>query len=233
MSELVPVDSLVLDEELYPRAKVNLIHVQELMRALAGGHELPAVVCCDTTRRIVDGAHRHEAHKRRQLSLIPVIWKHYDSDEDFFRDAVLLNTGHGLNLTTYDRLKVLEIGAQFGLKEVDFATLLRTSTSYVRTIMPRHANVTTARSNGTDVTVPIRRVPLKRSVAHLTGRSITPEQADAIEGNTPGTSYLLLVRQLINALQHDLLPEEEIHPALWVDMQELAKLLNDAVSVTT
>lgn len=225
MPELAEVSSLEWDQTLYPRKAVNDVHVAELMRVMEGGHELPPIICDRATRRIADGLHRWHAAIRKSMDEIAVEWRDYANDKEFFRDAVLLNTAHGLNLTAYDRLKVIEIGERFGLKELDLAGMLRTSPSYIKALMPRYANVAAARSNGEDTTERMRKVPLKASTRHFSGRTITPEQADAIRGNAPGTSYLLVTRQLISAIEHGLLPPEDVHPVLWQEIRKLRDLL--------
>ena len=143
-----------------------------------------------------------------------------------FRDACLLNSAHGLNFTARDKLKVIEVGQKFGLKELDFAMLLRTSESYIKAIMPRYAQAPTD-----EKAKKFEKVPLKASTRHLSGKTITPQQADAIKGNAPGTSYLLVTRQLISALENDLLPPQGEHPVLWNELARLAQLL-EAVTAT-
>lgn len=231
MSELAPVTDFQLDMRLYPRAAVSEAHVGELVRVMDGGHELPAIIACRATRRIADGAHRWTAAVRRKAEAILVDWRDYATDEDFFRDAVLLNSGQGLNFTSYDRLKVIEVGQSFGLKEIDLAGLLRTSPSYIKALMPRYAQVTEEQKKGQAPRV--RRVPLKASTRHLSGKTITPRQADAIAGNAPGTSYLLTVRQLISALQNDLFPPPDQHPVLWQELARLGALIAEAAVPVT
>jgi ParB-like nuclease domain len=215
---MVPVASLEFDRDLYPRIDVSEYHVSEIVRAMDGGHSLPPVIADRKTRKLVDGTHRWHAAIRKEVQEIAVEWRDYADEAEMFKDACLLNSAHGLNFTSRDRLKVIEIGQKFGLKDVDFSLLLRTSTSYVQAIMPRIANVP---GNGGR----IERVPLKASVRHLSGQTITPEQADAIKGNAPGTSYLLVARQLISAVEHDLLPPPDQHPVLWQELAKLAELL--------
>jgi hypothetical protein len=230
MSELVPVAELNLDMGLYPRNSVSEAHVTELARVMEGGHELPAIVACRATKRIADGAHRWTAAVRRGSETIAVDWRDYADDKAFFRDAVLLNSGQGLNFTSYDRLKVITVGREFGLKEIDLAGLLRTSPSYIKALMPRYAVMTEDQKRGKAERT--SRVPLKASTRHLSGQTITPKQADAIRGNAPGTSYLLTVRQLASALENDLLPPPGQHPALWQELEQLGEMIAAAAAAT-
>lgn len=226
MAELTPVATLVFDPDLYPRMDVSDYHVGEIIRAMEGGHQLPPVIADRKTRKLVDGAHRWHAAVRKGVEEIACEFRDYEDDAAMFRDACLLNSAHGLNFTTRDRLKVIEVGQQLGLKELDFAMLLRTSESYIRAIMPRYATVQLGQK-----AQKAERVPLKASTRHLSGKTITPQQADAIKGNAPGTSYLLVTRQLISALENDLLPPPGEHPVLWQELARLAGLLGPATAV--
>ena len=226
MAELVPVASLEFDPDLYPRMDISDFHVGEIVRAQDGGHVLPPVIADRETRKLIDGAHRWHAAIRRNVEEIACEFRDYADDVEMFKDACLLNSAHGLNFTARDKLKVIEVGQQFGLKELDFAVLLRTSESYIKAIMPRYATVPPSSK-----AEKIRKIPLKASTRHLSGKTITPQQADAIKGNAPGTSYLLVTRQLISALENNLLPPQEDHPVLWDELARLAQLLQ-AVTAT-
>ena len=231
MTEPVSVSDLVVREDLYPRNAVSDYHVAQLTKVMDGGHSLPPITVWRDNLWIADGVHRWTAAVRRGDETIDVEWRDYADDEAFFRESCLLNSGHGLGFTARDRLKIIEMGQQYGLKELDFATLLRTSESYIKTLMPRYAWVDAARQAGTDtLTSAKRRVPLKASTRHLSGTSITPAQADAIAGNAPGTSYLLVVRQLIGGLENDLLPPPDTHRVLWLELARLSDLIREATA---
>ena len=226
MAELTPVATLEFDPALYPRIEVSDYHVGEIARAMQGGHVLPPVIADRKTRKIVDGTHRWHAAIKAGIEEIACEFREYADEAEMFKDACLLNSANGLNFTARDKLKVIEVGQQFGLKELDFAMLLRTSESYIKAIMPRYATV-----QPSSEAKKIKKIPLKASTRHLSGKTITPQQADAIKGNAPGTSYLLVVRQLISALENDLLPPQADHPVLWNELARLAQLL-EAVTAT-
>src|SRR5216110_2620591 len=140
--EQVPVDALLFDPELYPRCKVSDFHVVEIMRVMEGGHRLPSIIACSRTKKIVDGVHRWHAALRRGDEKISVDWRDYKTEEDRWRAAVMFTSSHGMNFSSQDRLRVLEQGQKYGLKDpVDFASLLRTSPTYVKALMPRFATL--------------------------------------------------------------------------------------------
>jgi hypothetical protein len=95
---------------------------------------------------------------------------------------------------------------------------LNPSIEHLRKLKPRFATVAEAIEGVAE----LRRVGLKGSVRHLSGETITAEQATAIAG-APGTSFLLLTNQLLDALTYNLLPPRDRHPVLWEQLQQLAQ----------
>jgi ParB-like nuclease domain len=222
MSEFVPLSQLVYDEQIYPRQDVNEQHVRTLQQAIEGGHDLPPIVVDKASNRIIDGVHRWQATTRLGRDQILVEFRSYNSEAELFKDAVLLNSASKLPLDSYDKLKVIEIGTSLGLKELDLSAVLRTSVQHLRSLKPRFATVEEAQ----DGVQALRRVALKAPVRHLRDKQITASQAAAIRGGyVPGQSYLLTVRQLITALELDLLPPASEHPTLWSELRRLKHLI--------
>jgi ParB-like nuclease family protein len=221
MSEQLVLASLIFREDLYPRQKFSEAHVRELKQAMDGGQALPPIIVADNYI-IVDGVHRYHAALRTGATTILGDVREYASEADLFKDATLLNTAHGLNLQRYDQLKVIETAERLGLHEFDISAILRTSIQQLRAIKPKFAILTETQSGMGDLR---RKVPLKESVRHLSGQVITQDQEEAIRGNAPGMSYLVGVRQLISAIEHDLLPPEDKYPVLWQELRRLQSLI--------
>src|SRR5688572_13414948 len=59
--ETIKASELVEDFDLYPRGDVDGTHVLSLVQALEAGVELPPIIACKKTKRIVDGFHRRRA----------------------------------------------------------------------------------------------------------------------------------------------------------------------------
>jgi hypothetical protein len=215
----IDLANLVFDESIYPRRNVDEMHIRSLMHAMDGSIELPPIVVEQKTERIVDGVHRYHAALRKGSKTIKGLYRTYENDAALFKDAVMLNTGVGLKLGTDDSLKVIDICDRLGLKELDQAAMLRTSIAHLRTIRPRYATVEDAMKD--------RRVPLKASVRHFSGEKISAAQEAAMQ-SAPGNSYLLLVNQLISAIENDLIPGWERHPTLWDRLEVLVALMATA-----
>jgi hypothetical protein len=196
-------------------------HIKQMCDALEGGTTLPPIVVERKTNRIVDGVHRYQAALRRGAKRIDCELKTYKSEVDLFREAVMLNTGVGLKLGTDDTLKVISIAERLSLKELDICSMLRTSIAHLRTIKPRFGTV----EETIEGVKQLRRVPLKGSIRHLAGEKLTAGQAKAIE-SAPGQTYLLHVRQLLDACRFNLLPPKTQHPVLWRELEELRDVLD-------
>jgi hypothetical protein len=212
----IALTELVFDATIYPRANVDEMHVKHMEDAMEGGITLPPIIVERRSKRIVDGTHRYHAALHRGLKHITCTFKDYQTEADLFRESVMLNTGIGLKLGGDDQLKVIQVSERLDLKEIDVAAMLRTSISHLRVIRNRFATVEEAIKGVKES----RKVPLKGSVRHLSGERITKQQATAI-ASAPGQSYLLSIRQLISAIENDLLPPRDKHPALWNDLERL------------
>ena len=222
----IAVADLVFDENLYPRQHVDTMHVTSLFRAMEGGSKLPPIVVCRSTKKIIDGVHRYHVALRAEAKTIAAELRDYQNDAERFKDAVLLNSAQGLRLRETDAVRVITLGESLGLKELDLAGMLRTSVTHLRALKPRYATVDRAFAEGGGK---LQKIPLKSSVRHLAGETISAEQADAMR-SAPGSSYMLAVRQLTGAVQYDLLPPADKHPSLWAELKTLRDLLDSVLS---
>lgn len=213
-SELRKLTDLVFDERLYPRRHVDPFHVSRLQRATEGGSTLPPIVICRETNKIIDGVHRYHVALRRGDDTIAVELRRYMDDAARFKDAIKLNTAHGLRLSETDSLKVIAMAESMGLKELDVLEALQTSQAHFDRLKPRYA-VTGGK---------LQKIPLKPSVRHLAGVTLEPAQEEIVR-SAPGVSYLLLVTKLIDAIVADTLPSPEQHPVLWEKLGELCEAL--------
>jgi ParB-like chromosome segregation protein Spo0J len=218
MQQQIALSKLVFDPALYPRQNLNQSNVADLVRAMEGGIHLPPIVVAAGSFKICDGVHRFHAAAKTGAKKISAEVKKYRNNAEMFKDAVLLNSATGLKLDTHDKLKIIEVGSHLGLKEIDLAAILRTSEQYIKSLRPMYAKVSGS----------AQRVGLKHPVRHLSGTEITQEQKEAME-RAPGQSYLLTVRQLLDAIRFDLLPPKAKHPKLWEELSALRDALDPIV----
>ena len=190
------ISGLVLDRELSPRARLGSNHVRQLAEALRAGATLPPIVVERETSRVVDGFHRVEAHRRvwGREALVEAIERDYTDEAELFEDAVRLNSAHGSRLAPYDQVRCAAIAQTLSIDPDRLAAALSVRPSYVGDL--------TARRTGTDLTTRAA-IPLKRTIEHMRGRDLTPDQIEA-NAKLGGQDQAFYVGQLNLLAENDL-----------------------------
>jgi hypothetical protein len=192
--DMVPIADLVFDFDLYPRQAVDAYHVGRLAEHLEAGADLPPIVACRSTRRIIDGFHRGRAHQRSGRTQIAVTWRDYPDDQARLLDAIAANSGHGRTLTSWDETRCLLLADRLGVSEERLATAMQVRTEAIGRVRATHI----ARDGQG------RPVAIKATVSHLAGRTLTPQQAEGA-ARTGGMRAAFYVAQVTNLIRHDLL----------------------------
>jgi hypothetical protein len=99
------INKIIVDEELYPRNQVDWMTVYRYQEALAAGAAFPPIVVGRKRGQFIllDGRHRLMAHKKNEAETLQVIVSGV-KPEEFFLESVRLNSAHGRNLTTQERI---------------------------------------------------------------------------------------------------------------------------------
>lgn len=100
--EELPIDEIVGEHDLRPRLEVNGQTVALYAEAMRAGAIFPPIRICDSTKRVIDGAHRLAAHRERGALTIKAQLESVTDDADFFLRAVAGNAAHGLNYNSFD-----------------------------------------------------------------------------------------------------------------------------------
>jgi hypothetical protein len=203
----LPLASLVEDAALYPRHHVDEQYVAQLAEALRAGASLPPVLADRQSRRLVDGWHRVRAYRKvlGANGVIDVELKAYPDEAALLFDAIARNAVHGRKFDRIDQVRSVLLAEDAGLAAEQIAAALRITPERVRTLRIRvaFAPAPPGEAGGSPI-----RIALKRPVLHLAGKALTPEQAQAHAG-APGTSYLLISRQLRDAVTFDLVNDQD------------------------
>jgi hypothetical protein len=221
----LPLAELVEDTSIYPRHTVDDAHVMQLALALEAGCELPPLLVDAASKAIVDGFHRGRAWKRVHgpQAAVPVVLRTYASRADMIRDAVAMNSSHGRRLDAIDQTRAANMLKKSGFEVAQISLIMHVPEARVRKLEVRLAKAGVA----TPTTVPgTKQITLKRSVAHLQGTQLTDEQAEA-HGLMPGTSFLLIARQLTVGLKTKMVNLED--GPLVTQLKELARALRESL----
>lgn len=192
MMKTLSASALVVDWDLYPRAAVDGTNVGRLADALAGGVVLPPIVVCRESLRVVDGVHRLRAIQRVRGAEARVRAElvSYPDDAALYADAVTRNAAHGSQLTPYDHRRIRVQAEALGRTLADVAQWLRVP---VESLERRSLTGTAARVGASPDGRP---VPLKRTLAHLDGHHLTPEQISAND-RAGGMAQAFYLRQVV------------------------------------
>lgn len=213
------LSALVLDYSLYPRHKVDETHVRQMMEAVRSGVVLPPIVADLGSKRVSDGFHRHEVHRRLfgDQADVAVDLVDYPDEGALFEEAIRYNASHGNNLTPFDRARCIERAVELHIDPDRLASALQMTTAKVD-----HMRVTkTALNNGGVVAI-------KGTARHLAGKRLTKPQLVANE-KAAGMSGLFYVNQVINLIEGDLLDRD--NPRLMARLEDLHHMLASVVSV--
>lgn len=198
------VAELVFDFDIYPRSDVDSQHVSYIVAAIEAGQEMPPIVICSKTRRIVDGFHRCKAYLRHYGPEHPVecVAKRYVNEAALFADCVRYNAAHGRRLSTHDRAHCLIVADRIGLEVEELASALHMTIEAVGEIRAdRVGTLRVAKGNG-------QPVALKRTIEHMAGRSLTVEQAKANE-RLSGMRQSFYVNQVVTLIESKLLNTDD------------------------
>lgn len=185
------IGDLVFSQTMFPRGSVNPLKVAEIAEALRVGTEIPPVRI-DTENLIVDGVHRWTAHRRLygDDGFIGAQVFEYDSEAERFAEAMLYNTRHGGNLTTYDKLLCIRRADELGISREQLPNLL---------------NITRERIQALEITrYSLDGLPLKRTLENFAGQAMTEEQA-AANRKAGGSDQVFYINQVVSLLTRDAL----------------------------
>lgn len=200
---------LVEDLDLYPRHAVDTSHVQALVFALESGETLPPIVADKKSKRITDGWHRCRAYQRflGDKATVDVELVPYKNEAEMRFDAVARNASHGRRLDAIDRTRSVIMLRTSGFNDAQISLALHVPESRVEKLSIKLATCPLS----SDEAVPgTNKIALKRSVSHLAGTSLSKTQAE-VHAMLPGTSFLLVARQLCSALEQKMVNLTDEH----------------------
>jgi len=200
------LSDLIVDYDLYPRAAVDATHVSQMRDAFRAGVVLPPIVADADSKRITDGFHRRRvwAAELGEEAEVAVVLKHYKSEAEMFLDALRLNASHGKALTPFDRARCALKCRKYRVGIKTIASAMGMSVETVKAIGEgRVAKVKGASKadHGSDVA-------LKRTIEHMSGRTLTDGQHDANK-RLSGMRQVFYVNQVLLLIENDLIDTDD------------------------
>ncbi len=215
---MIQLTDLVLDFDFYPRAEVDPQHVHYIYEAILAGVQLPAIIVDKKSKRIVDGFHRYRAYVRAdEDAKVDIVFKSYKTDMEMFLDAMRYNAGHGRSLTKFDRVHCMIRADALHIELNQVAAALSMTTDAVGKLKVNRIG---------SLRVANRKVltPLKRTIEHMTGKTLNKRQSEVNE-KLSGMNQLFYVNQLTMLIETGLLDYD--NTALLESLEKLAGLINN------
>lgn len=192
------VAEIILDFSLYPRIDVDDQNVRYIVGALEAGKVMPPIIIDRKSKRCVDGFHRTRAYTRLHGGdhEVEVIDNEYASEAEMLLDAIRFNASHGRTLSTADRTHCIIRCEELKLEPAIIASELNlTIERYGELRLTRIGKLTGKRQT---------LIPLKRTIAHMAGRTLTSQQVETNK-RLSGMNTLFYVNQLIMLIESDLI----------------------------
>jgi hypothetical protein len=210
------IADLVLDYEIYPRQTVDATHVSHLCQAIASGTEIPPIIICKKTNRVIDGFHRIMAIKKLygEDADVEVVKKQYKNEAHTLLDAIKYNADHGRKLDRCDRIRCVHLAKQMKLSVSAIGEVLHMKREALEALVVDR----TAFNTKAGLTI-----ALKPSVSHLRGKKLTHEQIEANK-KIGGNQALFYVHQLQLILNTPNFLDEDNEP-LVTELRNLGSLI--------
>lgn len=192
----IPVNTLILDYDLYPRSNMDAQNVSKMVDALEAGRKLPPILIDKKSRKVVDGFHRCKAALRfsGELAEIDAVERAFKSEDEMLVEAGRLNSPHGVGLDKHDKVHFALLCKKRGINEKKIADAINLTIERYRKLMAdRTAKGSTANGKSKDVA-------LKRTLRHLAGTEITEDQEEANK-KLSGMDQVFYANQLLLMLR--------------------------------
>lgn len=190
--QLLPIGSITVDAELYPREKSSWLVAYAYSQAMKAGARFPPIEVAKLDGKLIlmDGNHRIEALKiNKEKYVNATVFEGLAKKEIFIR-AVEMNVRHGLNLSPFDKAKVIRKLQDMKIDVHDISKIVQVPFDKIETfVSKRIVNTLT----GEEIIV---KAPLKG----LVGLEAVEMDPDIVQNSYSGSSSYSLVDQLISIL---------------------------------
>jgi len=216
----LPLSELVEDFDLYPRPMVDSNNVTRLRHAIRAGVSLPPITIDRRSKRITDGLHRRRAYRAELGSDARVACeaKDYKNEGEMFLDAIRLNAPHGKPLSPFDKARCVLKCKTFRIGMKQMSEALGMPPDVIQALGEgRTAKVSAGEGDQGGEVV------LKRTVAHMSGQTLTENQREANK-RLSGMQQAFYVNQVLILIENDMLDTAD--ETLMEALGRLAERLN-------
>lgn len=200
----IKINKVKLVEELYPRHRLDWVHVGHLADAIKAGAQMPPIEVTDKGV-LVDGAHRLEAYRRvyGEEHELEVKVLRFKSKTDLLEYAARANVRHGLRLSPHDQARTAHMLLEAGLKPERVAQALSITRERLEGLIQRVVTI----SGPAQRAIVLKR-PMAQALGDMSGDGLLPAQLEA-NGAVSGSSAVTLARQLLAHLKAQTYPTDK------------------------
>jgi len=193
----IAISDIVINENLYPREKLNMYNVTRLRRAREAGRTLNPIVLDRNTKTLIDGRHRIEVAKMCKKETISVLYEDFPDEKAMFLRAIELNANHGAHLESIDIAQCILRSEALGIQSDTLAQALSVPIDHIAVI----------RGTKTAFDDKENQITIKRPLKRFALSTLTSKQLD---GNRKaiGLPQVAMINQVINLFENDLLDIE-------------------------
>jgi hypothetical protein len=203
----IELQNLVIDPSIQVRT-VNPQTVSTYRQAHRSGAEFPPLIVENKTNRIVCGNHRYYVYKS-ELQPTDTIQCHavtYPSEVDLIKHAAGDNAQHGLQLSTFDKKRIIVRLKSLGEDYDSISQVLAVPVKKVQEL----AGMTVVVVGKKKKKKYTRTEPLKRGLEHLQGKTVTEEQYAEHANKDRGVSAVSMASTLIRWIDNGWISNDEL-----------------------
>ena len=198
-SILLKISELVFDEEIYPRLKIGWKDAYAYAQAMRAGSVFPPIVVGEFQGKlyVVDGWHRIEARKLLREKYVQGCVKRFELTREMFLEAIKLNSTHGRPLTVQEKARLI-----YKLSEMKFEPAA--ISEIVKVPLDKFEVFKTRVIFGPNGPVYVKSTVAKAGTDEESALSVDMDKLS-------GISIPSLLEQLIELLEHDIVPLDNDH----------------------
>ena len=202
----VPYASIKFDDNFYPRQSYDNAHINRIAVAINAGNEMPPIVLDKKTNLCVDGLHRSRGYLKvdGEGALVPAIFKTFPNRKAMILESARLNATHGKALNTCDRVHFYTIAKRHNISMEDIVGALQVPQADFESLIKERL----AFSPGKKKSGAAPDLPLKSTIKHMAGKTLTKEQAE-VNQKLGGMRQLFFVNQVLMLVKTKMIDRED------------------------
>ncbi len=164
-TKILPIKSLVMDKEVYPRTMIDWMQVVRYEEAMMSGAVFPPITVTKYKGKwiVIDGFHRVEAKKKLKEKYIEAEILNLKTKKEIYIEAVKRNIGHGRQFSSYERTKIILTLEKWKLSQVQISEIVRIPVEKITPFVAKRI---------TRITETREEIPLKAPLKVLSGTEV-------------------------------------------------------------